>query len=122
MPVALHAQALDGVALEAVLVLDQFSRNMFRDSALAFANDQMALVLAQEADKQGYAVVWAAEAYGSDSATVLSWIAAQTSTIDIGSAVFQIPARTPAMTAMTAATLDTLMIEAFGRPFMCGTA
>ena len=71
-------------------------------------NDADNLVLAQEADKQGYAVVWAAEAYGSDTATVLSWIAAQTSTIDIGSAVFQIPARTPAMTAMTAATLDTL--------------
>jgi F420-dependent oxidoreductase-like protein len=52
--------------------------------------------------------VWAAEAYGSDAATVLSWVAAQTTSIDIGSAVFQIPARTPAMTAMTAATLDTL--------------
>jgi F420-dependent oxidoreductase-like protein len=52
--------------------------------------------------------VWAAEAYGSDAATVLSWIAAQTENIDIGSAVFQIPGRTPALTAMTAATLDTL--------------
>ena len=52
--------------------------------------------------------VWAAEAYGSDAATVLAWVAAQTERIDIGSAVFQIPARTPAMTAMTAATLDTL--------------
>jgi len=50
--------------------------------------------------------VWAAEAYGSDAATVLSWVAAQTTSIDIGSAVFQIPARSPAMTAMTAATLD----------------
>ena len=56
----------------------------------------------------GYSVVWAAEAYGSDTATVLTWIAAQTEQIDVGSAVFQIPARTPAMTAMTAATLDTL--------------
>ena len=71
-------------------------------------NDASNLALAQEADQLGYAVVWAAEAYGSDAATVLSWIAAQTSRIDIGSAVFQIPARTPAMTAMTAATLDTL--------------
>ena len=66
------------------------------------------LALAQDADQLGYAVVWVAEAYGSDAATVLSWIAAHTSRIDIGSAVFQIPARTPAMTAMTAATLDTL--------------
>jgi len=49
-----------------------------------------------------------AEAYGSDAPTILSWVAAQTSSIDIGSAVLQIPARTPAMTAMTAATLDNL--------------
>ncbi len=73
-----------------------------------FGNDADNLALAREADKLGYSVVWAAEAYGSDTATVLSWIAAQTDQIDIGSAVFQIPARTPAMTAMTAATLDTL--------------
>lgn len=71
-------------------------------------NDADNLALAREADKLGYSVVWAAEAYGSDTATVLSWIAAQTEQIDVGSAVFQIPARTPAMTAMTAATLDTL--------------
>lgn len=71
-------------------------------------NDADNLELAREADKLGYSVVWAAEAYGSDTATVLSWIAAQTEQIDVGSAVFQIPARTPAMTAMTSATLDTL--------------
>ena len=73
-----------------------------------FGNDADNLALAREADTLGYSVVWAAEAYGSDTATVLSWIAAQTTQIDVGSAVFQIPARTPAMTAMTAATLDTL--------------
>jgi F420-dependent oxidoreductase-like protein len=71
-------------------------------------NDKDNLVLAQEADRLGFSSAWAAEAYGSDSATVLSWVAAQTERIDIGSAVFQIPARTPAMTAMTAATLDSL--------------
>jgi F420-dependent oxidoreductase-like protein len=71
-------------------------------------NDHENLALAQEADRLGFDSVWAAEAYGSDAATVLSWVAAQTSSIDIGSAVFQIPARTPVMTAMTAATLDTL--------------
>ncbi len=71
-------------------------------------NDADNLVLAQEADRLGYSSVWAAEAYGSDAATVLAWVAAQTERIDVGSAVFQIPARTPAMTAMTAATLDTL--------------
>ncbi|MEU3839928.1 LLM class F420-dependent oxidoreductase [Streptomyces sp. NPDC028635] len=66
------------------------------------------LAVAQEADRLGYAVCWAAEAYGSDAATVLSWVAAQTERIDVGSAIFQIPARQPAMTAMTAATLDSL--------------
>ncbi|QLJ01251.1 LLM class F420-dependent oxidoreductase [Streptomyces sp. NEAU-sy36] len=66
------------------------------------------LAVAKEADRLGYAVCWAAEAYGSDAATVLSWVAAQTERIDVGSAIFQIPARQPAMTAMTAATLDTL--------------
>jgi len=71
-------------------------------------NDADNLALAREADSLGYSVVWAAEAYGSDAATVLAWVAAQTEQIDIGSAVFQIPARTPALTAMTAATLDTL--------------
>lgn len=71
-------------------------------------NDAENLVLAREADRLGYSVVWAAEAYGSDAATVLTWIAAQTEQIDVGSAVFQIPGRTPANTAMTAATLDTL--------------
>ncbi len=71
-------------------------------------NDSDNLVLAKEADKLGYSVVWAAEAYGSDAATVLAFIAAQTETIDVGSAVFQIPGRSPANTAMTAATLDTL--------------
>lgn len=63
---------------------------------------------AQEADRLGYAVVWVAEAYGSDAPTLLSWIGAQTERIDLGTAVMQIPARTPAMTAMTAATLDLL--------------
>src|SRR5690606_28580493 len=66
------------------------------------------LAVAQEADRLGYAVCWAAEAYGSDAATVLTWVAAQTERIDVGSAIFQIPARQPAMTAMSAAALDAL--------------
>jgi F420-dependent oxidoreductase-like protein len=70
--------------------------------------DRDNLALAREADRLGYSVVWAAEAYGSDAPTVLSWVAAQTERIDVGSAVMQIPARTPACTAMTAATLDGL--------------
>src|SRR4051795_12577957 len=71
-------------------------------------NDADNLALAREADKLGYSVCWAAEAYGSDVPTVLAWVAAQTERIDVGAAVMQIPARTPALTAMTAATLDAL--------------
>ncbi|WP_042417414.1 LLM class F420-dependent oxidoreductase [Streptacidiphilus anmyonensis] len=71
-------------------------------------NDADNIAVAQEADRLGYSVCWAAEAYGSDAATVLAYVAAKTERIDVGSAIFQIPARTPTMTAMTAATLDTL--------------
>jgi F420-dependent oxidoreductase-like protein len=64
--------------------------------------------LAREADRLGYDSCWVAEAIGSDAATVLAWVAAHTERIAIGSSVFQIPGRTPAMTAMTAVTLDRL--------------
>src|SRR3954467_214006 len=70
------------------------------------SQDQIDII--REAEKLGYDSVWTAEAYGSDAATILGWIAAQTSTIKIGSAIFQMPARSAAMTAMTAATLDQL--------------
>jgi F420-dependent oxidoreductase-like protein len=66
------------------------------------------LELVREAEAAGFDSVWAAEAYGSDTATVLAWLAGQTEKIRIGSAIFQMPARSPAMTAMTAATLDQL--------------
>jgi F420-dependent oxidoreductase-like protein len=68
--------------------------------------DQLEIV--REAEKYGYDSVWTAEAYGSDAATILGWIAGLTEKIKIGSAIFQIPGRSPAMTAMTAATLDQL--------------
>jgi F420-dependent oxidoreductase-like protein len=64
--------------------------------------------IAQEAERLGFATAWAAEAYGCDAATTLGWLAAHTSRIGLGAAVLQIPARTPAMTAMTAVTLDIL--------------
>jgi F420-dependent oxidoreductase-like protein len=70
------------------------------------ASDQLALV--QEAERLGYDSVWTAEAYGSDAATILGWLAGATTRIRLGSAIFQMPARSPAMTAMTAATLDQL--------------
>jgi F420-dependent oxidoreductase-like protein len=68
--------------------------------------DQLQVV--QEAERLGYDSVWTAEAYGSDAATVLAWLAAKTSKLKLGAAVFQMPARSPAMTAMTAATIDEL--------------
>jgi F420-dependent oxidoreductase-like protein len=66
------------------------------------------LQMAKTAEELGYESVWAAEAYGSDTATVLAWLASNTERIKIGSGIFQIPARTPTMTAMTAATLDNI--------------
>ena len=68
--------------------------------------DQLEVV--QEAERLGYDSVWAAEAYGSDAATVLAWLAAGTTKIRLGSAIFQMPGRSAAMTAMTAATIDEL--------------
>jgi len=62
--------------------------------------------LVQEAERLGFDSAWAAEAWGTDAVTVLSWLAASTSRIKVGSAIMQIPGRTPANTAMTAATLD----------------
>ena len=70
------------------------------------SEDQLNIV--QEAERLGYDSVWAAEAYGSDAATVLGWLAGQTSRIRLGSGIFQMPARSAAMTAMTAATIDQL--------------
>jgi F420-dependent oxidoreductase-like protein len=70
------------------------------------AEEQLKLV--RDAESAGFDSVWAAEAYGSDAATILAWLAAQTDTIKIGSSIFQMPGRSPAMTAMTAATLDNL--------------
>jgi F420-dependent oxidoreductase-like protein len=69
---------------------------------------QEQLGVVQEAERLGYDSVWAAEAYGSDAATVLAWLAAGTSKVKLGSAILQMPGRSAAMTAMTAATLDEL--------------
>ena len=70
------------------------------------APQQLELVL--EAERLGYDSVWTAEAYGSDAATILAWLAQATTTIKLGSAIFQMPGRSAAMTAMTAATIDQL--------------
>src|SRR4051812_32651507 len=70
------------------------------------AQQQLELVL--EAERLGYDSVWTAEAYGSDAATILGWLAQATTKIRLGSAIFQMPGRSAAMTAMTAATIDQL--------------
>lgn len=64
--------------------------------------------LVQEADRLGYYACWTSEAYGSDAVTPLAWIGAHTHNIKLGTAIMQMPARTPAMTAMTAMSLDEL--------------
>lgn len=69
---------------------------------------QLPMELIQLADRLGYHSVWTSEAYGSDAITPLAWIGAQTQRIHLGTGIMQMPARTPAMTAMTAMTLDQL--------------
>jgi len=66
------------------------------------------LSLVQHADRLGFHSVWSAESYGSDAVSPLCWIAAQTSRIKVGTAIMQIPARTPTLTATTAMTIDQL--------------
>ena len=74
------------------------------------------VALVQEAERLGYHVVWSAEAYGSDALVPLAWVGALTSTIHLGTAIMQIPGRTPANAAMAAMTLDALS----GGRFMMG--
>ena len=64
--------------------------------------------LAREAERLGYHSIWTAEAWGSDCVTTVTWLAARTERILVGTAIMQIPARTPSNAAMTAATLDHL--------------
>src|SRR5215204_1250904 len=103
-------------------VLDLFGRSEFRHRhrvsiarvRLGFymgyappgTNPTELVALAQETERLGYDSAWAAEAWGTDAATVLAWLAATTTKLKVGSAIFQIPARTPANAAMTAVTLD----------------
>ncbi|MGB0388060.1 MAG: LLM class F420-dependent oxidoreductase [Ardenticatenaceae bacterium] len=72
------------------------------------AKIQLPMGLIKEADRLGVYAVWTAEAYGSDCISPLAWIGAQTEKIRLGTAIMQMPARTPANTAMTAMTLDQL--------------
>ncbi len=64
--------------------------------------------LVKEADQLGVYAVWTAEAYGSDAVSPLAWLGAQTEQIKLGTAIMQMPGRTPANAAMTAMTLNQL--------------
>ena len=68
----------------------------------------MPIELIQQAESMGYDSVWTAEAYGNDAVTSATYVLAQTSKIRVGTAIMQMPARTPAMCAMTAMSLDQL--------------
>jgi F420-dependent oxidoreductase-like protein len=80
------------------------------------AQVKMPLDLILEAENLGYDSVWSAEAWGADAVTPVAWVLAQTKRIKAGTAVMQMAARTPSMTAMTAMTLDQLS----GGRFMLG--
>lgn len=69
------------------------------------------LATVQEAERCGYSIAWVPELYGADAVTLMSWLAANTTRIKIGSAVMQIPARAATTTAMSAATLACLYGE-----------
>ena len=76
---------------------------------VAFGPDvRIDLDLIRRAESLGFDSAWTAEAYGNDAVTTATWVAAQTTRMRVGTAIMQMPARTPAMTAMTAATLDRL--------------
>ena len=69
-----------------------------------------------EAERLGFDAVWAGEAYGSDAVSPVAWVLSRTSHIKAGTSIMQMPARTPAMAAMTAMTLQALS----GNRFLCG--
>jgi F420-dependent oxidoreductase-like protein len=75
---------------------------------LGYDDPKGSVELAQEAERLGFDSAWTSEAWGADAVSVASWIAATTERIGIGTAIMQMPARTPAATAMTVATLDQL--------------
>ena len=77
---------------------------------LGYSGQKMSIPIEpiKHAEALGYDSIWTAEAYGSDAVTPAAWILAQTDKIKVGTAIMQMPARTPAMTAMTAMSLAEL--------------
>jgi len=75
---------------------------------LGYDDPQMWVGLAEEAERCGFHSVWTSEAYGSDAVSPLAWIGGRTKNVKLGTSIMQMPARTPATTAATVATLDLL--------------
>ncbi len=75
---------------------------------LGYDDPVAAVALAEEVERLGFHSVWTSEAYGSDAVTPMAWVAARTERILVGSAIMQMPARSPAAVASTVATLDLL--------------
>ena len=69
--------------------------------------------LIHEAEDLGFDTVWTSEAWGSDAISTASWVLAQTTRIKVGTGIIQMSARTPAMAAMTAMTLQQLSGDRF---------
>jgi F420-dependent oxidoreductase-like protein len=99
-----------GVGLSKSISEGLKERKMRLGLAINYASGKIELPLEAvlEADRLGYYAVWTSEAYGSDAVSPLAWLGALTKNIHLGTAIMQIPGRTPANTAMTATTLDQL--------------
>ncbi|MBX9735931.1 MAG: LLM class flavin-dependent oxidoreductase, partial [Phycisphaerales bacterium] len=72
----------------------------------AGADGPALIALVREAERLGFDSTWCGESYGVDAVTRLAWLGGQTTRIKLGSSILQVPARSPALTAMTAMTLD----------------
>lgn len=76
--------------------------------ATAGADGPATIALVREAEQLGFDSTWCGESYGVDAVSRLAWLGGQTTRIRLGSSILQVPARAPALTAMTAITLDQL--------------
>ncbi len=72
-----------------------------------------ALTYAIETERLGVDSAWTAETWGYDGATPLAYLAAKTTRIRLGTGIFQVGARTPTLTAMTAMALASLSSDRF---------
>ena len=74
---------------------------------LTYSGDPVAAAdAAVDLEKAGLDVGWVPELYSFDAVSILGYLAARTTTMELGSAILPIYSRTPTLTAMTAAGLD----------------